>query len=167
MKTAMVHIAGRRLSIAQCAEITFALIPASLFAVVLLPFAAVSALGVGFALLEHFRIGDPFWRVDLEEIGIFAGSAVGGVYGVMALWVAVLRDPEQLRDQPLEWWATVLGLMAGATTVGCWLATGHWPWTSVVLTYPLVAASIVTAYRLPLLIIARARRPGDRAQPGT
>jgi len=159
----MVYIVGRRVSIGQCAEMTFVLIPASLFAVALLPLAAAGALGVGFALWEHLRAGDPFWRVDLKEIGVFAGSAAGGVYGVIALWVAVFRDPEQLRDRPLGWWATVLGLAAGAATAGCWLASGYWPWTNVVLTYPLVAASIVTSYRLPLLIIAMARRAREHA----
>ena len=42
----MVHIAGRKVTLAQCAEVGLALIPASLFAVVLFPFAAAAALGV-------------------------------------------------------------------------------------------------------------------------
>lgn len=72
------NIAGRKVSVAQYAEVTLALIPASLFAVVLLPFAAVTALGVGFALSEHLKVGDSFWLADLKQIGIFAGSAAGG-----------------------------------------------------------------------------------------
>jgi hypothetical protein len=143
--------------------VTFALIPASLFAVVLLPFAAVGALGVGYALLEHLKAGDPFWVVDLKQIGAFAGSAAGGVSGVIALWVAVFFDSDQLEDRRLSW-ATVLGLAAGATTAGCWLASGYWPWRSLMLTYPLVAASIVASYRLPPLIVAMARRAWDHTR---
>ena len=152
------HIAGRKVTLAQCAETGLALIPASVFAIVLFPFAAAAALGVGFALWEHLRVGDPFWRFDLLEIGVLVGSAIGGIFGVIALWMAVLRHPDKLRDEPVLWWLTVLGLAVGAATAGCWLASGHWPWTSLVLTYPLVAASIVSLYRLPVLIIARAHR---------
>ena len=95
------------------------------------------------------------------EIGVFAGSAASCASGVAALWVAVFSDPDQLR--PLIGWGTVLGLIAGATSAALWLASGYWPWTSVVMTYPLVAASIVASYRLPLLIIAMARRTRRRA----
>jgi hypothetical protein len=123
----MGHMAGRKITIAQWAEVCLALIPASLLALVLLPFAAAAAMGVGIALMEHLRVGNPFWRIDLLQIGDFVGSAMGGVCGVSGLWMAVFQDPDKLRNEPVRWWLTVVGLAVGAATAWCWLASGYWP----------------------------------------
>jgi hypothetical protein len=151
------YIVGRRVNIARCAEVSLALIPVTLLGLLLFPLAASAAVGVGFALWEHLRVGDPFWRVDLTESGVLVGSSAGGIFGIIGLWMAVFRDPRTLPNQPLQWWATIVALGAGATTACCVLASGYWPWRNFLLTYPLIAASTVAMYRLPLLIIARVR----------
>ena len=72
------------LSIARFAEVSLALIPVTAFAALLFPLAMAAGTGVGFALTEHLRVGDPFWRVDLTEMGIFIGSAAGGILGALS-----------------------------------------------------------------------------------
>jgi hypothetical protein len=121
------------------------------------PLAMSAAIGVSLALVEHVRVGDPFWRVDLEEIVILAGSAVGALLGALGLWSSVFRRAETLASDRSQWWATASALAAGMATASCWLASGYWPWSNLLLTYPVVAASAVAVYRLALLVIAKMR----------
>lgn len=140
-----------------------AVVPVSLLSIILVQLAAAVTMGLVLAMREHLRAGDPFWRVNLQQIGMFAGSALAASWGVVALWIAVLRSNDELRRHVPLWWATALGLAAGITTASCWMLIGFWPRNELILTYPLVAAAIVASYRLAFMLVDTARRGRGRA----
>jgi MFS family permease len=145
-----------RWSIARWIEVVAVVLPTAFFASLMFVFAAFAALGVLLAFFEHLRRGDPDWTSDLVVAAFLLGSSTGGAIGAVGLTLAVLVDADVLAKRRGQWRAVVAAMTIGLATAVGLLVTGYWPRTDPWMSYPLYAASVVAAYRLPLLIVANA-----------